>query len=709
VYQPRSGWLTETVILEHEEGIYQVVDLVPGAYTVFVTATYSSDNLQTKPLTVSLGYTETQQRVEMWGVQYVDFAVTEAGAYTLTVVSDFFDLAGEEVVEVGHVCLMRVSCVNDDPYVKANDPYRLNNMYWSDIGTPLYFTRTQGVALDYQDGVAQNILLPAGTYQFVAVLTNTVTDTIPYVWLGADMAGAQIKADPTLTVTWDFAVTNSGTYQINAKNPVNTTPITLTYLCVSPIDIELCTFTDYEMNGSGWDTVGDATFQDGTAVLGCGGYVEQFLYLPKGPHIISITADADFLVSGAGFNPYNEGGDLTISWEGEYHDSGEVNLSIPGGLYDGANTYTATINIPIAGNYRFSMWNRDNCYDDGWWVFSESKTGTIIIDDICLPRNIGEIGINVGDCRFVQDSTMVGWGWNDVDVSWSGTRARLAPGGRISQTINISTTDPITQLVAYVVARSEPGAQLRAALVTSHTWTISQTMSSDFSVFTATLDFTNTTDFTLSSVAGEIEIDFACLYRVGEVPPGSWYPGADGDPVCVRPLDPDMSGGFWEDVAAILRLIWEWVVFLWCEVTLWLSRIWFQLKSWVRETAIDLGEWLTELSIEVANWPVVVFITDLILFIVWLLARFGLLLAGILAPVLWAIEFAFTMIPALINQIADPSPVAALELGELEQGFLFVQSIFNDTPLAALFVLFNAMMWVVFIVWSIRQFSTSNA
>lgn len=696
-------WLTSTVALDKGDGFYQTVDLDPGAYTIEITATFSPENLDYKPLTVSLGITETAQRVMMWGIEYVDFVVAEAGTYTLTVQSDY-----DEQVELGFVCLSAKLCVNQDPYLT-------NDLRWEKIGDPNFITSSSGFKLDFMDGIYQDLALPAGMYQLEGVITDVVTGTAPYLWLGADSAGAQIKMDGAITqsaritATWDFYASDSGIYRVNAKNPAGEI-ITLTYLCLRTIDKELCTFDDYSFDDSGWTPTGDVEFRDGSAVLGCGGYVEQDVYLNKDTHVISVTASADFLVSGSGFNPYNEGGLLTMYWEGEYMGSA-YSIDISGGLYSQTHTYPATITIPLDGYYSFRLWNRDNCYNNSG-LFWERKTGHITVQEICLPLGIDQIGPPaVGDCQFVRDSSMEGWGWADNGaVQWTGTTAELSEGGSISQTISISSTDPITQLVAYVVARAAAGSELAVSLGDVYTFTISQTLESEFAAFTATLSYSNPADYVLTAIAGAVEIEFVCLYRVGE-DPGPWEPGADGDPVCIKPLAFDWASLTWdviESVSRILKFIWEWIVFFWCEVVKWLARIWFQLKRWTGNLVVNMTDWLTQLPTILMNMPLFIFLFDLLLFAAWLPARFWSLLIRILSPILWAINFTFTLIPTLFSNIANPTQVEALDLGDFEQGFTFVKTILDNTPLIVLFTLVNAILWLVFIVWAIRQFSQSN-
>lgn len=228
-------------------------------------------------------------------------------------------------------------------------------------------------------------------------------------------------------------------------------------------------------------------------------------------------------------------------------------------------------------------------------------------------------------------------------------------------------------------------------------------------MYTVTLGSLNLPDdYTLEAITGTVEVDFTCLYLPGSVPSGAWYPGADGDPVCVEPLGPDFSGGFWDDVAAILKLIWEWIQYGICEIVLWLKRIWFKLGRWASGVVVDIGGLLADLTVTVMNWPITVFLFDILLFVAWLPSRFLSLLMKILSPIHWAWDFSRTIIPSVFDSIANPTAVDPLELGDLQGGFDFINGIIDDTPLVVLFPLVNAILWFVFIVWAIRQFSTSN-
>ena len=607
-----------------------------------------------------------------------------------------------QLLSINGITVEESKCINSDPDLGQRSA-------WLEIGSPRWLTGTitdpiSQVELDYHDGIAQTLNLQPGTYSLSVTVTNRPTISLSYLSLAVDDAGDTFKlANDSLS--FDFIVSSPGPYQVNVQN-ASEVSVTLEYVCVSSSTIKLCTFKDYEFDNNDWASEGDVRWLDGRVVLGCDSFIEQQVYFTKGSHEIELHAGADFSVYGL-FSHFNTGGDLVIQYTSGDIDQEEavyIELTTP---LSSTDFYTFSIEIPFDGYYTFRLWNRDNCYSKLWGL-GGAKEGDIWLDSICMPWEITNVGPpGVGDCLLVRDSAMAGWGWNDRNVEWTGQTAIIRPGGYITQTINVSTTQPITHLVAYVVARAQPGAQLITALgLTSYTFTISQSVASDFVVLTTVLPVTLPTQYLLSAQGDEVEIDFTCVYD--KLPLGAWYPGADGDQVCIEPLAPDMSGGFWSDIAAILKLIWEWVKYIACLIKLWLSRILFKLSRWAGQVMVDLGDWVDELTVTLMNWPITILLFDLLMFTAWLPARFLELLLKILSPIFWAWDFVRTLVPALFDDISNPDAVSPLELGELEDGFNFVRNVLDNTPLSFFVNIANAILWFVFIVWSIKQFSHSN-
>lgn len=707
-------WDDGAIILDYGEGITQSLDLeLVMTHIVEITYTldYSPEIGVMLPFTVTLG--KLTQRVDLapsrpWIPHladfrnYVYFGVATTGTYTLTVQrADDSDAS----VYLQWVCVGSTVCVNHDELMRQSHE-------WLEIGTPSWLTNPitiamQGlVELTSGEGVAQDVSLSEGVYQIQTVITGV---GVSYLWLGVDAAGINKKVVSD-TLDWEFVAMSDGKYQIQVRNTGQPT-ITLDYVCVRPVAKTLCTFNDYSFDSNAWIGTGNVTFWTGRVDLGCGGFVEQDVYLTKGSHIISVTASAAFLVTGLGITPYYEGGLLTMYWEGMHQAIGAYSIDIPGGILSDTTSFTATINIPLDGYYSFRLWNRDNCHDSG--LLGSKKDGKITVYEICLPQDMAQVGPpgGVGECVFVRDSAMAGWGWkDDGDVDWTGTAAQLSIGGSVSQSINISSTAPITQLVAYVVARAAAGSQLRVSLVDSYTFNISRTLESEFVAFTATLSYSRASNYVLYAVSGDIEVEFACLYRPGEVP-GPWRGGADGDPVCIQPLSLDWGNLTWDiidTVSKILKFIWEWIQFFWCEVVAWLARIWFRLGRFVGGMVMDMGDWLNDLRVEVTNWPVVVMMFDLLLFAAWLPSRLLSLVIKIMSPFVWAWQFSSTLVVSIFEHLANPSSVQPLELGQFESGFSFIQGVFSNSPLSALILIVNAILWFIFVVWAIKQFSESN-
>ncbi len=96
---------------------------------------------------------------------------------------------------------------------------------------------------------------------------------------------------------------------------------------------------------------------------------------------------------------------------------------------------------------------------------------------------------------------------------------------------------------------------------------------------------------------------------------------------------------------------------------------------------------------------------DLVYFLMWLIAKIVELIGYLLWPLWWAFNFIITLIGGLTTSISTATPVEPLQLGEMETGFTFVQSILDSTPLAVLVYLVNAILWWRFIVWAIAQLS----
>jgi hypothetical protein len=96
---------------------------------------------------------------------------------------------------------------------------------------------------------------------------------------------------------------------------------------------------------------------------------------------------------------------------------------------------------------------------------------------------------------------------------------------------------------------------------------------------------------------------------------------------------------------------------------------------------------------------------DLIYFLMWLIVKIVELIGYLLWPLWWAFNFLITLIGGLSTSMSTAAPVAPLELGEMQTGFTFVQTVLASTPFAVLIYLVNAVLWWQFIVWAIAQFS----
>jgi hypothetical protein len=726
-------WMTETVVLDQGDGFLQTVNLPPGAYTVHITATIDPENLDYKPLTVSLGITETAQRVDMWAVEYVNFAISEAGTYTLSVQSDY-----DGQVELGWTCLMAVPCVNEDQYL-------MNDQRWDAILEPefLSYSGGAGVRLEYMEGVRQQVTLSAGGYRLEVSATMPIT--FPYdrtdlqMCLGAACADSHVLTD-TNTVAI-FNVLTGGDYDLTLTNLstswtyTGTNVMTVTYACLSPIE-NLCLVTDPGMDNihvpmlqsgeQGWlTTYDDLLAYPGGAMLGCDQTVEQWVYLESGTYTMTLHAASDFQsVALSTITPVSATLTIWVGSENESYDEYDTYL-VSTQYVNGENlgdpdynqVYTVTITIPEAGNYLLSFGNHD-CVEGIVYV----KTGWIWVDYVCLGDETPG-SLYRGQCQTLIDASFQEYNaphWEQSGaVTWEPGMIRLAAGASIAQSVDISETE----LVAYVVARAEPGAELAADLggITA-TWQISQSLPNQFSIFTATLSgLTLPATYTLESNSGSIEIDFTCLYHPGDVPDGPWDDDDDNDNACTEPL-PLASGWSWDIIANILRLIWDWIVYGVCIIVHWLQKIWLALGNWIKEIAIDLGLdqfWAAFVAWIVQLWQMPYDAAMLTAYVINLLLGLGgrlfnILLSGALlafmffTSVLTALRFIGSLLGSFWAAIANPCSALSLPVpSAVVQGYLIVvQVLAQIDTLGVIQGMLIGAMGIGVLLWTVSQFKS---
>lgn len=97
---------------------------------------------------------------------------------------------------------------------------------------------------------------------------------------------------------------------------------------------------------------------------------------------------------------------------------------------------------------------------------------------------------------------------------------------------------------------------------------------------------------------------------------------------------------------------------------------------------------------------------DLIYFLMWLIVKIVELIGYLLWPLWWAFNFVVSLITGLGDSITNATPVAPLELGEMETGFTFAQTALASTPFAVIVYIVNAILWWRFIIWAIAEFSS---
>lgn len=731
-------WLTGTVVLDQGDGFYQVVDLQPGAYTVHITATNSPENLDYKPITVSLGYTETAQRVEIWGVEYVDFAISEAGTYTLTVESDYDD--PEYDLELGRVCLMSVSCINEDHNLQVGLPD------WYEINTPTWLTSTNGVQLDYLDGIGQSIALPAGSYrlEISATLTPGFPEDRAFVemCLGAGCATVPIAVGGNTSA--QFNVLSGGSYAIEIANastsrlfPINT--ITLTYACLNPIDYT-CMVIDPSLDAvsmpgaagqQGWTTVDEGVAQPGGAEIGCEESVQQWVYLQSGSYTGTLHAHSSFIFDDPWSEPYPVSGTLTIRLGpeddpfNEYRDYllpiHSVGLDPDFGMAYLNRVYTFAFQIPETGNYLLSFENYD-CRDS----FAETRGGAFRLDYVCLVDQSGGVP-GLGYCASLIDAGFQEYEaahWDTTSgVTWSPGYVTLAEGAAISQTVSYSTTEQAW--VVYAVAKSSYTTTLGLALG-ANVAQVTVTPDHDFTIYTATITSSMPISVALSALTGTVDLDFVCVYDPDHVPGGEWDNGIDGDTECIEPDPIDWSNisilDLVDAVARILKFIWQWIVYLICLMVLWLRRIWLALSHFLRNVFIDLGldaffqnliAWLVSLlqgPYDVAK------LGEYVLNLMFDLAAraFGLLFAGatlaflFFSSILVGLALLGSLLAGFWAAIASPCEPASYQVSNiLVQGFLLVErTITQIGAINTLQYLIIGVMGLSVVLWTISQFKT---
>lgn len=598
-------WLTDTVLLDQGDGFYQTVSLQPGGYTVHITATTDPGNLDYKPITVSLGYTETAQRVELWGVEYVNFAISEAGTYTLTVESDYDDL--EYQLELGRVCLMAVSCINDNPPIT-------NDAYWSTFGTPKpEIMPGGGVTLTYLAGISQGVIVPAGAYRLE--ISATLTPDFPpdrafvEMCLGSGCAMVPIITDTYTTA--QFNVLSGGNYPLKISNlstsrlfPTNT--ITLTYACLNPVD-NTCVVVDPNLDAvsipgaagqQGWTTVYDDVAQPGGASIACQDSVEQWVYLESGTYTGTLHAHSSFVFDDLWSEPYPVSGTLTIRLGPEADPSNDfrdfllpihsVGISDDFGMSYLNRVYTFTLQVPQAGNYLLTFQNL-SCLDS----WAEVRLGSFWLDYVCLVDQSGGVP-GLGYCASLIDASFQEYEaahWDKTaGVSWSPGYVSLATGAAISQTVLYSSTAEMTNTtwIVYAVAKTTYTATLGLALGENEDL-VTVTPGGDFAIYTATITSSMPISVALTALTGTVDLDFVCVYDPANVPGGEWGNGSDGDTECIEPELPPGGLPFFDAVEAWLAFIVDWIKYLICLMVLWLQRIWAALKNFLKNIVIDLG------------------------------------------------------------------------------------------------------------------------
>ncbi len=178
-----------------------------------------------------------------------------------------------------------------------------------------------------------------------------------------------------------------------------------------------------------------------------------------------------------------------------------------------------------------------------------------------------------------------------------------------------------------------------------------------------------------------------------------------------------------EPVVARLQAVWNDVIWLilrpflqplidtilalwnWVQNTLWpfLQNLWNNPLGTIDQLISDMLQTLIDWLFSILQ-PVF----DVLRFLLWLVARFGLIILAIVWPLWWAWDFIRTLIPGLISGIGNSSQVTPLQLGDLQVGFDFVNSVVSSTPLGILVLVVNGILWFVLIRWSIAQFSSLN-
>lgn len=633
-------------------------------------------------------------------------------------------------------------CINDDENL-------LSPVSWTDINTPTWISGTGGVLLDYDDGIQQTLSLSDTGYYHLEI-TATLPISFPADRSGVRMClgeGCAIASPISTGTAATFNVLQGGNYDLSIVNlsssriwPTNT--ITLSYVCLNHT-ANPCIVLDPDMDNirlpefageQGWATVYDGVrAQPDGAMLGCNQSVDQWVYLDVGTYTMTLEAQSDFIIiHGAMGLTTDISGALTIRIGHEDDPSNEYSIyHVPIHHVDSDElgqdihnrVYTTTFEIPEPGNYVISLLNL-GCKRSSL----EFTDGRVWVDYVCLGEDGTLSSSRLGQCTTLIDAPFQEYEarhWGRIgDVSWTPGYMSLGPWAAITQTVDISATPPITVLVAHVVARAQPGAQLRISVgEISHTFTISEALSSEFHLYRAELyTLTLPAVYQLEALSDTVEIDFTCLYLPGEEPDGDWYNGADGDTECIEPLPFQWEGLSLASVQAVLKYIWEWIVYLVCLMVLWLRRIWMAIGNMIHDWVIDLGLdrfwlgfrlWLRELWQGPYDWlQLIWYVLNLVLdlagrFFAMIGRGFGAVFS-LFGLILVGLRFLGALLGAFWAAVQEPcDPLSIVVPVPIVQGFLLALEVIEElTIIQYIEWLVIGLMGVSMVVWTVGQFKS---